>query len=105
MKMTMYIADRQLNGIMEVVGMKGKHKEFVVPATATFHGDPTEAYFQNILTKGRSLDKRFWIVAVEFAGEWFIADGVKCLSDGSNEAWFKNKTLYDDKETNCDKTY
>lgn len=95
MKMTMYIADRQVNEIMEFFGMKGQHKEFVVPVTATFHSDPTESYFQNILTKGRTLDERFWIVAVEFAGDWFLVDGITCLSDGRKEAWFKNRILYD----------
>lgn len=96
MKMRLYIADRLQNAIMKAADLKGDHKEFVTEFSATFQSEPTNEYFQSLLDKGRSFDER--IVAVEFAGEWFLAEGVKCLSDGRKERWFKDKNIYE-KET------
>lgn len=89
--MTLYIADRIINEIMKVVGMKEEHKEFIVPMAASFHKEPSDAYFLNILERGKTLDKRFWIVAVKFEDRYYCQKGIKCLSDGKNETWITNE--------------
>lgn len=86
-KMTLYIADRLINGFMAACDLRPEHKQFVTPVIATCHKEPTQDYFEMILEKGSKLSERFWIVAVLYENTMFCHKGIKCLSDGDKEMW------------------
>lgn len=84
--LTLYVADRRMNSMMQAMDLRPDFKWFVTPTKVSFSStkDITPEYFDQIIEKSRS-GEEFWIPAISYMGNWFQDPGVKILSDGKTE--------------------
>lgn len=87
--MTMYIADKQQNGLMKAFGLCPDYKVFVTGKETVSFKTTTLVnadYFQRIIEKSKT-NKDFWIPAIEHDGAMHVSPEIVELSDGEKCAF------------------
>lgn len=84
---TLFIADRKQNEFMRMFDMKPDCKWFVAPVESSFTTTTLidEAYFQRVIEGSKTAEETFWIPAIKYMNNLYVAAGVKILSDGLKE--------------------
>lgn len=92
-QMTMFIADREVNNFMSAFDMRLDCKWFIKKVEVNFQ-TPTpidEPYFLSLIEKSKD-EKKFWVPAIQYMGNFFHDPSVKILSDGKHEMFISRKT-------------
>jgi hypothetical protein len=88
--MDIFVADKQLNKIMDMVDLRLPHKWYysLIKVTFTTSTEITNNYFYKIIEESKK-ENDIWIPAVLFCGNLYVDDEVKELSDGQ-KSFFVN---------------
>lgn len=90
-KMTLHIAQRQINDFMQAADLRPEFKWYCESVEVSFAPPKKvdEKFFQTLMLKSKTNEK-FWIPAISYFDNLFVAPGVKILSDGEKEYFVAN---------------
>jgi hypothetical protein len=84
-ELTAYVADRKINALMKAADLCPVYKVFVreeklqFQTTTKIDGE----YIMNLINVSRE-GKDIWIPAIQWNGKFYVADGIKELSNGES---------------------